>query len=355
MLPVGDLGLPPLPNPTPHLVEVLDAAVRTDLENLRYAYFVKLLIFTALVFVGLVFEVGEILHDVVGFIRRHKIEAEYEATPALFRREHEPSHRVKMFAAVGWLLIVIGVGGEGVFEGFVSWADSTLQTFNNILLADTQRTSGAANERAAAAFERAAKTEKDAARLEAEAAASLAASKSAQAETKKYESLIAQANEHAAEANRIAESERLARVELEKQLSPRRLTKEQREKLSKLLYVPQGSNIAIASSPFDGEAQDFASDLVEAFKAGNWTVVGMGNLKNGRGVEIATQQVNAFGTPPPDMLPAMTFIRDALSVIGIDCKVAAYPSDDHGVSAVGFEKHVLYLLVYHKPEPELKK
>lgn len=153
---------PPYSNPLPRIIEALDAAIRTDFESARYEYFVCLLISTGVLFAGLVCEVGEIWYDVIGFFKRRQFEDEYEATPAVFRREREPSHRVKMWAAVGWLLIVIGVGGEGVLEGFVSWADSILQTFNNTLLADTQRQTNVAKIRAGGAYERAAEAEKQA-------------------------------------------------------------------------------------------------------------------------------------------------------------------------------------------------
>jgi hypothetical protein len=160
---------PAYPNPLPKIVEILDAAIRADLESLRYEYFVGLLICTGAVFAGLVCEVGEIWHDVIGFFNRRQFAHEYESTPALFRKEREPSHGVKMWTAVGWLLIVIGVGGEGVFDGLVSWADSTLQTFNNILLGATQKEAGDAAKSAKIAHDEstAATTEADAAKLSA--------------------------------------------------------------------------------------------------------------------------------------------------------------------------------------------
>jgi hypothetical protein len=156
-------------NPLPEIVKVLDAAIRRDSENLRNGYFFGLLLCTGMVFVGLVLEVGEISHDIVGFFKRHKIEWEYAATPALIRREREPSHRVKLWAAVGWLLIVIGVGGEGFFEGFVSWTDSILQAFNNVLLEAAQKEADDAVLGAATANIRVAETRQRAAKLEKEA------------------------------------------------------------------------------------------------------------------------------------------------------------------------------------------
>jgi hypothetical protein len=160
---------PAYPNPLPTIVEVLDAAIRADLESLRYEYFIGLLICTGAVFAGLVCEVGEIWHDAIGFFKRHQFAQEYEATPAQDRKERQPSHSVKMWTAVGWLLIVIGVGGEGVFDGLVSWADSTLQTFNNILLEAAQKEAGSAAKSAKTAREESttARTEADAGKLSA--------------------------------------------------------------------------------------------------------------------------------------------------------------------------------------------
>jgi hypothetical protein len=146
---------PPYHNPFPTLVDALDTAIRTDLENVRLWHFVGLLVCTGAVFIGLICEVGEISHDVIGFFRERQIEWEYDATPVLLRKNREPSHKIKMWAAVGWLLIVLGVGGEGVFDGFISWADSTLQTFNTIVLRATQKEAGSAAESAKIAHEEA--------------------------------------------------------------------------------------------------------------------------------------------------------------------------------------------------------
>jgi hypothetical protein len=54
----------------------------------------------------------------------------------------------------GWLLVVAGVLGEGVFEGAVSKADGLLQTFDDMLLADAQTQAAVAYERAGNAIQR---------------------------------------------------------------------------------------------------------------------------------------------------------------------------------------------------------
>src|ERR1019366_6690474 len=49
---------------------------------------------------------------------------------------------------IGWFVVVIGVAGEGAFEGLGSVSDGQLQTFDSALLADAQRKTAVANERA---------------------------------------------------------------------------------------------------------------------------------------------------------------------------------------------------------------
>jgi hypothetical protein len=61
---------------------------------------------------------------------------------------------VKKFGLVGWLLVVVGVMGEGIFEGLQYFTERQSQTLNDILLADAQERAGEANERAAKADEK---------------------------------------------------------------------------------------------------------------------------------------------------------------------------------------------------------
>jgi hypothetical protein len=118
---------------------VIDSAIKTDLQHLRYRYFVCLLVSTAIVGIGLLLEVFEIAHDMWGVRKKKSIELKYWLAPSMERREYRTPDWMKVLTAVGWLLIVVGVMGEGVFEGYVSWADGTLQTFNDILLGEAQK------------------------------------------------------------------------------------------------------------------------------------------------------------------------------------------------------------------------
>ena len=71
---------------------------------------------------------------------------------SVFRhREEQPPRWVVSIALFGWILVALGVAGEGVAEGFVSKADSNLQTLNDILLTDARKETALAFERAAEA------------------------------------------------------------------------------------------------------------------------------------------------------------------------------------------------------------
>src|ERR1035437_1437069 len=109
------------------ITQAADAAIRSDLEGLRNWYFGWLLFTTGLVVLGLAMEAPEVWHDTVSF----------------FKKQHKTAPDwVKPVAALGWVLIIVGVAGEGVAEAFVSKADGLLQTFNNILLAEANKAAG---------------------------------------------------------------------------------------------------------------------------------------------------------------------------------------------------------------------
>jgi hypothetical protein len=123
---------------TLRMTDAIDSAIKTELQQLRFRYFVGVLVSTGLVFFGLFLEFPEIAHDMWGITKRESIELKYWLTPSMERKEFKVPDWMKRWTAVGWLLIVVGVGGEGFFDGFVSWTDGTLQTFNDILLGEAQ-------------------------------------------------------------------------------------------------------------------------------------------------------------------------------------------------------------------------
>lgn len=159
---------------------------------------------------------------------------------------------------------------------------------------------------------------------------------------KEKDTKIADAMKSAAEANEKAEREKLARLKLEKELAPRRLTGEQKTKLVKLLEKNPGE-IAIVSAVVDGESSDFADDFDSAFKLARWKTVRIANrITLNRGVSVGT----VTGTRSTDA----ERVSNALEVISIPHAKVSFSADDHSTSP-WFQSGVLYLVIEHKPDP----
>ena len=107
------------------LIGLLDAAVRTSFQSLRDTYFVRLEVCTFAVVIGVLIEESEY------FLSWPRVRERIPLGILL------PAHRfdtwVQRISKAGWILILLGVGGEFVYEARVSRADGWLQEFNNIL------------------------------------------------------------------------------------------------------------------------------------------------------------------------------------------------------------------------------
>jgi hypothetical protein len=88
------------------------------------------------------------------------------------------------------------------------------------------------------------------------------------ADAEKSRAAIADATARAAEANQIAERERLARIKLEKALEPRRINAEQAKVIGDFVrdHLP---NLVIAVTRWDVEAQGFAREISMAIAQQN--------------------------------------------------------------------------------------
>jgi hypothetical protein len=188
--------------PVQKAMEVLDNSFRDQLQQVGHSYFIWAMFSCFVVGAGIVLEGPEVL---------------YELWPTLFhlftrasdRRRESFERKIKKFAFVGWLIICLGVFGEGIFELLQERSEGQLQTLNDTLLKDARLTATAARQSAidsAAAAEearRAAKTADGDAKDAEKRVGALSSQTSA---------LDAQLN--ASEANRAA---------LEKSIQPRRL------------------------------------------------------------------------------------------------------------------------------------
>jgi hypothetical protein len=186
---------------SPLIGQAIDLATKASLQHRRDLYFDCLLACTGLVGLGLLMEILEIKHDILEAIGRKSREGKYWLALPIDRREYpEASPRAKVLSAVGWVLIVVGVTGEGVFEGFVSKYDTALSRVTDTVVAEAQKES--------------ANAEATAKGFDAQIAESDAKAKSAEAIAKGFEAQIADAKARAAQAE----------LELARIKTPRSLT-----------------------------------------------------------------------------------------------------------------------------------
>jgi hypothetical protein len=97
-----------------------------------------------------------------------------------------------------------------------------------------------------------------------------------QLEIIKAEQEAADAKKEAARFSEVAERERLARVELEEKLRPRRLSPKERDTIRSALAKFQGTLVAIWIYGGDAEAAQYAQDLRDAVIAAGWFAGGIG-------------------------------------------------------------------------------
>jgi hypothetical protein len=113
--------------------------VRSSLEGKEEFWFVCLLISSGVVAVGCLLELGETWSDLKEWWNLKKSKA---VPPPSW---HAPA------AAIGLLLVILGVIGEGIFEGLVSMKETDLRAHDEQVLGDTIMKVGTAKDAAEAA------------------------------------------------------------------------------------------------------------------------------------------------------------------------------------------------------------
>lgn len=107
-----------------------------------------------------------------------------------------------------------------------------------------------------------------------------------EAELREFRLDIAKANERAAEANKVAEQERLERVKIEERIAPRRLTQDQKAGLIQALkpFGKQTLNVLVFAVDF--ESMQLANDIVATMgpHGARWTVNPAAEMPTGRAV-----------------------------------------------------------------------
>src|ERR1700680_2778361 len=103
---------------TPDFIRALDELVRRDLQELRDSYFTWLLISTGIVIIGVLLEGPELVWEVNEIFRQRRLSKNTELGASI--PEPRTPSWIMLMALIGWLLVSLGVAGEGIFEGFVS-------------------------------------------------------------------------------------------------------------------------------------------------------------------------------------------------------------------------------------------
>ena len=131
----------------PQLLQELDASVKSGFQSLRDSYFKDLIICTVALGVGVVAEELEYILEWRWFVRLIRVFSVRILSP-----KHRLDSWVRHVSMIGWIVVILGIAGEGLFETLVSRADGWLQDFSNILLASAQRQAYSAQERASTAL-----------------------------------------------------------------------------------------------------------------------------------------------------------------------------------------------------------
>jgi len=272
-----------------------DEIVRNGFRHERDFFFTLLIISTGIVVAGLFLEEAKLWFP-EGKPRPDPITGVF-CSSALVRWR-------KRLEVLGWILIVVGVIGEGAFEGATSVADGLLQDFGNILLTATQKQAGDAQTSAevAAGAATVANREADVARRSSSIALSTA--KNAGQETAQLTRANAELSRNITTTAAKLQAVEAKRAELEKSLenlaicnAPRVLTfwrMDNGKKTSLDALKPFAGRQAIIEAVPDSEARRAAGYVLEALKEAGWSV--SGTIKDGLkdGVEVNPYLVTNF-------------------------------------------------------------
>jgi hypothetical protein len=242
---------------SPKIISNLDSKIRVDLQGLDFSLFSWVAASTILVAIGCAMEGPELLHEFWPTV-----------FPCLAGRW------VKRLGLIGWFFVVLGVAGEGVVEIYDHHASGLLQTFDEVLLTDTQRQTADAYERAAYAQEEAdsfqdqiADANARAKGSEAKVALAESESKTAAAKVATADARIAEAERGAAEANKATEAERLARLRIQATMEDRYIDGEQQLALKAGLCPKFWGRVYVGTLVQTPEAFRLADGLTHVFES----------------------------------------------------------------------------------------
>jgi hypothetical protein len=161
----------------------------------------------------------------------------------------------------------------------------------------------------------------------------------------------ANAEQRAAEANKAAEDERLARIKLEGQVVGRRLSGAQKAKLTAILKSdPDPVGIVIVPAFWDGESSDFADDFNAAIADAKWKTF---RIKNRATERIGVSLGIVEGTPELDpwhrsIAGLRQEVAKALDAIGVPYHDVIFGKSELASTSPPFEPGPIYLVIEHK-------
>jgi len=166
---------------------------------------------------------------------------------------------------------------------------------------------------------------------ESQVAQANAASKNAVAKVAAAEARIAEANREAAEANRIAENERLERIKLEEKMAPRRLSTSQKATFASALRGYPGATVKIVVFIATSDGIPFSTDIMEAINnAPGWKAEHTGQTTMAGQLRGIALLVKDDSHPPPQAVP----LQNAFRQIGIEAPGVNYPDQPEGVVTI---------------------
>jgi len=182
-------------------------------------------------------------------------------------------------------LVVVGVLGELVADGRIFSLTAQLEALTDLQVAELNRDAGDARLATGKAIERATAEEVEIDRLraaakefEAKLASANTQARVAEARIADSERGIADANARAADAQKIAEAERLARFELATIVAPRGLNESEMNDVRQALEPFAGKSVAVVSYAFDLEAVTLGRQIIAVLMASGLKVRDVGPI-----------------------------------------------------------------------------
>jgi hypothetical protein len=238
---------------SPKGLQGIDESIRTGLESTRDGFFFWLVFSSFVVAAGLVLEAPELFHEIRN----------------LSRPESIPRPWKKVVGFVGWVLIVAGCLGEGIAESLTSKVDGLLQSFNDILLADSFRQSSTA-------YTQAQYAERSAANAKDSADAANAVAGNAKSSARDAQQSADNSSQLTLQTETKLEDEHKKRMELEQSLAPRvlELTSDPSSPFNTSTLQPFRGTEAIIEAIPDAEAMRAARNLATVLEHGcGWKVI----------------------------------------------------------------------------------